>query len=705
MLRYIFSHADYGSITLDKENSAVNSDSFTSTFSRSEIYGSMLRSYTISDKFTGIGKTWLDTVYKTYGWNCEVVVNVEKYSQTNHTWVKLVEKGRVNWEGINQTDLSTEINIEDGEFQAKVMNRSEVEIDYYSLVTVDGDAIIDFEENDLLINLRGIGSDSGIRAIYPKRLFERIINNIGGLAGRFDSNLFQTLPFDGELATIFFTNGRYIRGYNDGALTISLKDAFEALSANRCLGMGFEKIDGVWKVIIDKRNYFWPQKVVCELSNINNIEYTTADEFMFNELIVGYPNYEKKENEYGQSEYNNKAIYSTPLTHFKKSKSILSNVRADGTTIERLRVLGQTNQTDDLDTANFLLDCWRNESGNLESRKLEGIVRNPSGIYAETELYTNLLLSPARMVNNNGNFLITGMQFDKDKYFKIQKNETPTRLNTWKTNDPADITDGADILISSIGLPFLTGRIVKFDCTFDIATVEAINNDPNGLFKYFDNIEKIHKFAWGKHIEVTPVHATHQFEGYEAIINDDIEKESLLLDETGEPIMLNNGSFIKLENQNMASSKVSQLNNLATIPDDAMFYISFNGEDWYQSGAQHKEALKVDIDGMQSALLLPDTETNIILGSFLDKTTLLILYELKRGDRYRSGIFTLVADTDDAPAVITESATVFIPNTFGENAGVTNIAADVASTQIRLKITTDASDAITSEIKYLITAI
>lgn len=704
MLRYILRHEVEGDITLTKSDCPANVDNFTLTLSRSEIYADVLRTYTIADKFYGKGKAYIDSIYKKYGWQAKILVDVEEFDQSVFRWNKIIENGRISWAKIKQTEIYTEVNIEDGDLQAKIMNRHDIDINIFSTLSVDGATLEGIEDLSTPVQLRGLDGNTGIKAIYPKNLFRRIINSLSGEEDRFDSTLFDTYPQDGELATIMFCNGKQIRNLDETNFSISLKDAFEALSANRCLGMGFETIDGKTKAIIDKRNYFYTPIVSVTLEEITDLEYSVASEFMFSQIKAGYANFEKKENQYGQSEYNNKATYSTPLTDFKKTFNIISPVRADGVTIEELRTKGVSDESTNFDNEIFLLDCVRDSDGNLKSRQLEGLNTNPSGISGELQLYTNLLLSPARMVYNWKEWLSIGLQFDKENYLRIQKNETLTNLKTFKTGDEQSIQDGADIPINDLGSPFLSGEIVKFNAKFSGSDTILIRNSPRNLIRYKDYILKQYKFAYVKELQITPVENTHQFEGYVAILPEDFDSNFYLLDEQGLPIMNESGGFIILEKNMLASSKISQLPNLANIPDDAFYLVAYNGSNYNQTGAQLKAGLAFDIEGAQTAILPADSENAIILGSY-DKTTYIVNYQLKRGTRFRSGIFTIVADEDNQPAIIAESGTVVKPNNFEETAGVLTIAADVSSTQVRLIITTDDSDSEQSELTYLVTVL
>ncbi len=704
MLRYTLKYKDE-SIVLTGRDAPVNSDDFSMSLSRSKIFGSVLRSYTVSDKFHGKGKTWINSILKKYGWNIDIIVNVEYYNQKTFKYEYIIENGKLGISKPKQTKLYTEVNIEDGSLQSKVMNRSDVDVNYFNLTTLDGGDIIELSDSTTDIILRGLTGNTLVKAIPPKKLFERLVNSLSGLDNRFDCSLFETYPTDAELSLIMFANGTQIRGYTPENFTISLTNAFQALSANKCLGAGFEDIDGKTKVIFEKRRYFFNPIVVCTLENISDLEYSWADEFMFKELVVGYENFNKKENEYGQSECNNKASYSTPLQNFKETKEIISKVRGDGTTIEKVRELGISYNKSEFDDDNFLIDCVRDENQNVVSRQLEGLSGNPSGIYSELELYTNILLSPARMIYNWGEFLITGLRFDKEKYLKIQKTETFSKLSTTKTGESNPVQDGEDILIESIGTPFLTGRLVKFNATFNIEKILLIKNSPNGLIKFFDIIDNKFNFAYINELQIKLVDKQHQFEGLEAIFTEADENVPLLLDEeNGLPALLENGTYIRLEKNMAASSKISNLANLASIPDDAMFLIAYNGSNYNQTGAQLKAALAYDIDGAQSAILQPDDSSDIILGSFATKTRI-ITYQLTRGGKVRSGVLTVVAGADNSPAVVDEGGLTIYPNTFGETAGVVSITANVLSEQVILTIETDASDANYSELTYMITEI
>ncbi len=684
MLKYVFTYGD-SSIILKGSDSPANVDGFTLSLSRHEIYHSVLLSYTISEKLQGEGKKWIDNLISLHGWNLEIQADVSMFDGVQY--LPLIEKGRVNLRKCVQSELYTEINLENGSFESNILNRDDNEINLISDVDINGKDISSFLTPASDVYLRGTTETSKqIKGYLLKDAFQKSLRVITGEAYPIDEDASPVIFNDNRITTL----GQMIRGFENVDFPIKFIDLFKSISIQSGYGMGFKRgLDT--KVYFDYIDAFYPQTITAEITDIRNLEYSFDEDLIFNKLEVGYANYEKKENTNGQSEFNNKAYYTVPINHFDKTKQLISPYRADGLSIERLKNLGISDASDNMDNEVFIFDCIIKD-GVLTNRKNE-LFDTISGIYSSLELYTNLLFSPARIINAWSSFISIPFIWDTTKNLLFQKSETQTKLSTRYQNEPLETSDGVDIPATNLSEPFLTGRIIKFDCTFTAQILQDIINSPNGLHKFNDYINKISNFGYIKNINLVPVDKSHMVELYEARNVPDIEAIGYLLKEDGSPLLLENGSLIQLEyNMPQIPTKISALPQKFTFDDDDDIVIANNGYNYRTKGSVIKASIAAETEAIETYSIDADFEKIINLGAYDLYKTFYINYTLTRGARFRAGLFIIKAYSD-SQASISDPSPVIIPEIFGETGGLSNISADVNSNQVRLKLTTDNLDA------------
>jgi hypothetical protein len=707
MLRYTLIDLEGNSIVLQGASCPANVDSFSLQFTRHKKYHSVLRSYTISEEFHGEAKKFIDNIVSKYGWNAEIEATVEMLDSYTLQYITLINKGRVSLKNWLKTELKTNVNLEDSSFETKVINREDVEVDYNAMTDLEGHSIANYLNPVINITLRGIGSDSTlIKAIYPVHAFEKVLRVLTGEAYPVDtvkSDVFTLTPSEGKYCKRMISSGKMIRGYDDITIPLSFSDLFDTFNAQSCIGVGFEKTEtNKTKAVITDRNYFYPKTLTCEITDIHDLEYEYDEDLIFTKLNVGYSNFEKKANTYGQSEYNNKAVYSTNINQFSKTINIISPYRADGVQIENLRTKAATSENNTSDNDIFVIDCLTINDA-LISRKQEGF-QNVGGIYGEIELYTNLFLSPARMIKAHGSWLSIPFNYDKTKKLSFQKNETISKLETRADNEEIFTKDSADIVASDLEDSILTGRIIKFNCTFNAQILNLINNSPNGLIKIQSYIENNSNFGFIKEIRVNPTDEQHNVELYEAKNVSDIEKYGYLLDEQGNPIMLEDGSLIILEKMS-TSKKISQLDEKQSLDDNDLIVIASNGENYQMTGSALKASLRLELNEVLNYTIPANTSEYIItIGALSTAKTFIITYQTERDTRQRAGLMTVKA-IDQFNAQVVPSGELIIPEDFGQTGGIIGISADVYQNQVRLKISTDNEDSYNTSVKLTVKAL
>ncbi|HTY43975.1 MAG TPA: hypothetical protein VMC80_01920, partial [Patescibacteria group bacterium] len=314
------------------------------SYSRSESLFGLVRKYSYTLGFAQESKAFIKNIILTYGINTEIYIDIEKYDRRTLNYIPFLENGLLLLDTYQEDENFIHCSIQDSSFDAKIDARLSNDIAYQSDETIEGSIIPKVEDTEFAtITINGIATATQAEAIYPFRLFERIVNIITDCPDRFRSQFLGRIgdigsSFEGEGSRRMITKGSYIRAYDLGVdqLSISLETLFKSFSAIFNLGMGVEKLSNGQRVLrIDKMKYFFQPVVVVTFDNISELTYEVNKDFIFNKITAGYGIEVKKDSDdIAGMEYNTKATYSTPIKYLDKELSIVSDVRADGTGIE-----------------------------------------------------------------------------------------------------------------------------------------------------------------------------------------------------------------------------------------------------------------------------------------------------------------------------------------------------------------------------------
>lgn len=185
------------------------------------------------------------------------------------------------------------------------------------------------------------------------------------LLGRTNSEP-RTYASNGELSELLITNGERIRQFDSDEAPIALgfQDIFNSLNSLMPIGAGIEIIDGKDTLRIEKRRYFFDDRVVLVVENPIDKKESVLKSEIINRIEVGYNKalYEQKD---GLFEYNQKSNFSSPISVIKNTLNIKSAVRADDQAIGNARAKDKANfPTEDTryDKDNFFIDLVLGEN-------------------------------------------------------------------------------------------------------------------------------------------------------------------------------------------------------------------------------------------------------------------------------------------------------------------------------------------------------
>lgn len=532
-VRIILDIDDSGSIPLEDAPEGVHNLEYE--MSRSVRYWGMFPVFVGRLGFVGDGKDYVDNVVDTSGKEAIITVDYQTKNPETIVYSTLVE-GILNLLTSERTKTRTHADFEGNTFETKLNKRSDIEIPYNRLTSLDGTVLSGFTYDYANLLCQGVSNDIITRAVYPHELIDSILQQILDLnypclyAPIFarttitDPTTGNNYATEGRYAKKMITKATYLRGWDedDDELFMSLNKIFAIFNKTTPLGLGFGKdVNDRNIVVIDDRSRFFQGRIMLVLDDdkASNLSKVAAEELRFNEIEIGFPE-ALKDVAYGLGEYVGKTKYaSTSMTDRKLD--LVNEARADGVGINDIIDNWQITDTTDsseYDKAIFIIDAVEetNSEYDLKNLTTENYT-SWSGIYDDPGLYYNLDLTPARMlINNFGRWLNISLQ-DLTGYLKYNKAETLSRLITLRSDETSNISECADILLSILETPIMTGDVLEFDYPLSTEDISTINSDFYGQIQLWDYSEKKTNGGWIRNITAQLPKGMAHIELYETV--------------------------------------------------------------------------------------------------------------------------------------------------------------------------------------------
>jgi hypothetical protein len=240
------------------------------------------------------------------------------------------------------------------------------------------------------------------------------------------------------------------------------------------MGIAFNRLQ------LEKKEFWFDASSVIDLDPALDLAVTSANDFIFNTIKVGYPN-QDYDNVNGKDEPNTTQTYTTPITKVVKELNLVSEYRADmyGIEFTRINLEGKTTTDNESDNDTFVIQVNpvpQNDTGFIYyplDRSLNalatGLIDPPSAF--------NLGLSPKHNLLNHGWFIRSFMYGLDNELIKYQTTDKNAELVT-------DVIEKADILISDLPLPRFFPFIFEFDTRVPEDYQQLINANPVRAFSF-----------------------------------------------------------------------------------------------------------------------------------------------------------------------------------------------------------------------------
>jgi hypothetical protein len=494
----------------------VNWNKMSYTFTRNATYIGLIAKFTATLGWTKEVKVWLDNIFQNIGINAVVTIKITAFDGSKHAFVYFIN-GVLNQSTISITQYTTSCNIEESPYYQNFTNRNAIAINVQNTKSLvvnaanpAGITITKIPVYDIYVN--GSVAKKAFRAFD---IFNSLLAIMTGVENTFQSPIFNV---GGEYEYLMITTGQFLRGFdeNHASLSISFQTLFKSLNI-LCLALSIKYDDnGNPFIVVDKLQKTFKRTLTHTFTNPKNLTITPDTELMVNLITTGYKKFQNNQNNtLAGHEYNLQSTYTTPINPITSNLSLTSDIRADGTAIQLLLDASITSQTTDttqnqLDSDIFMIDCFKDSDTLIKSRATELFSVCIDDVTGEAPaIPINLRLTPARIFTNWEQMIHAGCRLFDDQYIRFNQAALISKLRTkYNLPDAVEVVEQADRKISTLARPFLKGQRAKFNATLTIDDVLAIANDPEGLYAFYNPIDKITQYGWVKEISEQPIDKT-----------------------------------------------------------------------------------------------------------------------------------------------------------------------------------------------------
>jgi hypothetical protein len=307
---------------------------------------------------------------------------------------------------------------------------------------------------------------------FQHDVFGAIVDRITGTDLRFYSDLlgspdtrYRQYDTVGEHANYMLFKFLQLRQYplSEKPFFQSAQDWWEGANPIFNLGLGYEIVDGVERIRVEKKKYFYDDSSTSvNLSNVRKIRRFYDSEHIFNAVEIGSEQWES-EDVSGIDDPQSKRTWATYFKHIGKKLSILSKWIAASLTIESARRTTREKSTDYKYDNDVAIISVVNSNGDYIPETSEGFTGVSNLNDAATRI--NRRLTPARALLRWIDYLSGPLQKNLSSVFKFVSGEgnfamksTMIDNNTPEDYEGVELAENGNISVSEdflfIPMPF-----------------------------------------------------------------------------------------------------------------------------------------------------------------------------------------------------------------------------------------------------------
>lgn len=431
-------------------------------------------------------------------------VRLSKYANgVNYDLIETIELLSNNG-GVNYNGQSFDINFDDN---VSLLAGQSLALEFFIKadfrITVHGENFDVRCENikcDLTIEEDSFFEKSISNCVLPYEVAERLVEIYTNKKVLKSDALGRTdigYQVDGKASLVGLSHGFWIRGFDNSdevfrPLTTSLKEFMESFSATHNLGMGIEN-DGFKEFVrIEELGYFYNRNTTIKLPNqVKNVERTTATEYYYSALELGFEKGGDYEEAFGLVEYNGTSKFATAIKRIKNVYNKLSKYRADSYGAEFARRKPKlTHGTEDTryDSDVFQFDLKRDSLSSIfKLRKWQDdFEQSPTGTFSPETAY-NLRLSPFNCLLRHGWVIASGLTKYLSDYVRYTSSSANSSLST-KLIGGNEYFENGNIINAELSRPRYVPEFVEFEHEVTFEINQQLNGHKMILGKKLPNI-------------------------------------------------------------------------------------------------------------------------------------------------------------------------------------------------------------------------
>lgn len=328
------------------------------------------------------------------------------------------------------------------------------------------------DDGSMLADYKYKYQDTVTRALRPGYVFSKLIESISENQFTVDT---AGLLTDEE--TKVFSSGDGIRGFDDAVVKISLSDFHGFWDTYKDAGI---ILTPAGKVKMDRKIDLIDTTSVIDLGTVAELKVSSAKEFLFNNLKIGYPD-KQQEDLNGREAFNNTFEWSAGALRESKELNKVCKIITDCYSAELTRLrFGQRTTTDSKQDSGVY--CFHIEAApQLDgSYKFDRSINSTAIGLIEKDSVYNIELSPKRCLLNNGSYFISCFDLMESKYFTFQTSSKNNKLQSGNIL----IAERENVLISTLGTKYFRPYWFEFETQGDLDLLDHLNVNPLSIFKF-----------------------------------------------------------------------------------------------------------------------------------------------------------------------------------------------------------------------------
>lgn len=298
------------------------------------------------------------------------------------------------------------------------------------------------------------------------------------------------------------TNGFMVRGYplTERTVRMSMNDYFKGLNPIWNLGLGIEKENDNYYIVVDSKEYFYDvDTVLMTINNIPHLLRYESPEHYYNIILAGYDKWQIELTN-GLDEPNSKREYYTGIKSVDNKLDLVSSLVASAYRLEvtrRNRYKDTLTTDSEYDEDNYIIALNRSVDESDIPTDLDVAEKNEN--FAEvTDLLSpetsyNLRLTPVNNILRWGNVINSGLTKYTEREIKFTSGEGNYKMTSQFDADTCPGNWNNESLSQSQNIqwddvnntfsdPIWIPEIIEFDYPVKFSEFKTIEANPKGVF-------------------------------------------------------------------------------------------------------------------------------------------------------------------------------------------------------------------------------